>query len=117
MAIDFIGSDDLDIPELRRNSLVNFLNLRGYQCPQTALSKKVFRVLIYYIRLIRYAATARPKVFHILWNNKLEILDRTLLMLFYRLLGKRLVLTAHNVNARRRDGNDTCLNRLTLRAQ
>jgi len=34
--------------------------------------RKVFRVSAYYAKLIRYAATARPKIFHILWNNKLE---------------------------------------------
>ncbi len=38
-------------------------------------------------------------------------------MLFYRLLGKRIVLTVHNVNAGRRDSKDTPLNRLTLRIQ
>ena len=45
-------------------------------------------MLLYYARLIRYAATAKPKIFHILWNNKFESFDRTLLMLYYRLLGK-----------------------------
>ena len=68
-------------------------------------------------RLIRYAATAKPRIFHILWNNKFETFDRTLLMLYYRLLGKRIVLTAHNVNAGKRDSKDTFLNRLTLRIQ
>ena len=38
-------------------------------------------------------------------------------MLYYRILGKRIVLTAHNVNAGRRDATDTWLNRLTLRMQ
>ena len=46
---------------------------------------------------------AKPRVFHILWNNKFELFDRTLLMLYYRLLGRRVVLTAHNVNAAKRD--------------
>ena len=32
---------------------------------------------MYYGRLIRYAATAEPKSFHILWNNKFEYFDRT----------------------------------------
>ena len=72
---------------------------------------------MYYARLIRYAATAKPRIFHILWNNKFEFFDRTLLMLYYRFLGKKIVLTAHNVNAGRRDSNDTRLNRLTLRIQ
>jgi D-inositol-3-phosphate glycosyltransferase len=40
-----------------------------------------------------------------------------LLMLYYRFLGKRVVLTVHNVNAGKRDSKDTRLNRLTLRIQ
>ena len=56
-------------------------------------------------------------MFHLLWNNKLEYFDRTLLLAFYKLLGKRLVFTVHNVNVRQRDGNDSVLNRLTLRCQ
>jgi glycosyltransferase involved in cell wall biosynthesis len=38
-------------------------------------------------------------------------------MVYYRLLGKRVVLTVHNVNAGKRDSKDTRLNRLTLRIQ
>jgi glycosyltransferase involved in cell wall biosynthesis len=117
ISFDFIGSDELDTPELRQNSLVRFLNLRSDMRPDVNLIKKLGRVLIYYLRLLYYAATAKPKIFHILWNNKLVWLDRTLLMLYYRLLGKRIAFTAHNVNAGQRDGNDSLLNRLTLRIQ
>jgi glycosyltransferase involved in cell wall biosynthesis len=60
---------------------------------------------------------ARPRVFHILWNNKYESIDRVCLMVYYRALGKRVVLTAHNVNAAKRDGRDTRWNRFTLRVQ
>jgi glycosyltransferase involved in cell wall biosynthesis len=38
-------------------------------------------------------------------------------MLYYRLLGKKIVFTAHNVNAGRRDLNDSWLNRLSLKIQ
>jgi glycosyltransferase involved in cell wall biosynthesis len=74
-------------------------------------------VLLYYARLIRYAAIAKPRIFHILWNNKFEIIDRTLLLLYYKALGKKIVLTVHNVNAGSRDGTDTAINRVTLRIQ
>jgi D-inositol-3-phosphate glycosyltransferase len=117
VSVDFIGSDDLNLPELRNNRLVNFLNLRGDQNPGANPARKVARILTYYWRLIRYAATAKPKVFHILWNNKFELFDRTLLMLYYKLLGKKLVFTAHNVNIRKRDCTDTWLNRFSLRVQ
>jgi len=38
-------------------------------------------------------------------------------MLYFKLLGKRVVLTAHNVNKAKRDSEDSLLNRLTLRFQ
>jgi D-inositol-3-phosphate glycosyltransferase len=116
-ALDVIGSDDLDCPEFQGKPKVNFLNLRGNQRPEVSFVRKVFRLSMYYAKLVRYAATAKPRIFHILWNNKLEAFDRTLLMLYYRVLGKRIVLTVHNVNAGRRDSKDTPLNRLTLRVQ
>jgi len=40
-----------------------------------------------------------------------------LLMLYYKLLGKRIVFTAHNVNAGKRDSNDSWLNRFSLKVQ
>jgi glycosyltransferase involved in cell wall biosynthesis len=38
-------------------------------------------------------------------------------MLYYRLLGKNPVFTAHNINTAKRDSKDSWLNRLTLRMQ
>jgi len=115
--IDFIGSDDLNVPEVVGNPRVNFLNLRGDQRSEASPIAKMRRILRYYVRLISYAATAKPKLFHILWNNKFQLFDRTLLMLYYKLLGKKIVLTAHNVNAGKRDFNDSWLNRFSLKIQ
>jgi len=117
IGVDFIGSDDLNVPEVVSNPRVNFLNLRGDQRSEASPIAKMRRVLRYYLRLIGYAATAKPKLFHILWNNKFQLFDRTLLMLYYKLLGKRIVLTAHNVNAGKRDSNDSWLNRFSLKIQ
>ncbi len=116
-ALELIASDELDCPDLNGRPGVKFLNLRGDQRPDASLAKKVTRVLVYYVKLLRYAATAEPKIFHILWNNKFLFFDRTLLTLYYRLLGKKIVLTLHNVNAGRRDSADSFLNRITLRIQ
>jgi D-inositol-3-phosphate glycosyltransferase len=117
VALDIIGSDELDSPEFHGDTGANFLNLRGDQRSDAGFLEKVRRVFLYYATLIGYAATAKPKIFHILWNNRFEAFDRTLLMLYYRILGKRIVLTVHNVNAKRRDGKDSWLNRLTLKFQ
>ena len=115
--LDFIGSDEQDGPEVRANPRIRFLNLRGDQNVAASPWRKAWRVLAYYRRLLAYAVLARPRIFHILWNNKFELFDRTLLMLFYKLLGKKIVFTVHNVNARARDGGDSWLNRATLRFQ
>lgn len=116
-SLDLVGNDELDCAELRAASNIRFLNLRGDQSPRASLPAKALRVFRYYLRLIRYTATARTALFHILWNNKFEYFDRTVLMLWYRFRRKRIILTLHNVNARRRDGKDSALNRLTLRIQ
>jgi D-inositol-3-phosphate glycosyltransferase len=115
--LDIIGSDELDYPVFHTEPGVNFLKLRGSQRPDVGFREKLARVSMYYGKLISYAATAKPRIFHILWNNRFETFDRTLLMLFYRLLGKKIVLTAHNVNAGKRDSVDSRLNRLTLGIQ
>jgi len=115
--LEIIGGDGVDFPEFHTSPNIRFLNLRGDQSFDAGLGKKIMRVLRYYTRLVRYAASARPKIFHILWNNKFELLDRTLMLLYYRFLGKRIVLTAHNVNIGRRDLRNTLLNRLGLHAQ
>jgi D-inositol-3-phosphate glycosyltransferase len=115
--VDFIGSNALDSPELHNTPLVNFLNLRGDQSEQASTWKKITRIVRYYARLVKYAAVAKPPIFHILWNNKFELIDRIILMVYYRLMQKKIVLTAHNVNVAKRDSRDSFVNRATLRFQ
>jgi D-inositol-3-phosphate glycosyltransferase len=116
VTVDFVASTDLDCPEVHVPG-ITFLNLRGDQREGVPYFRKVMRVLKYYGELVRYAAVCKPKVFHILWNNKFELVDRILLMIYYRILGKRVVFTAHNVNAAKRDSRDNWLNRTSLRIQ
>ena len=116
-AVDLIGSDELDLPEFRERARIRFLIPRRVTAPHASFAAKVLRIVRYYVMLLAYAATSRPKIFHILWNNKFELLDRTVLMLYYRLLGKKILITVHNVNAAKRDNQDSTLNRLTLRTQ
>jgi glycosyltransferase involved in cell wall biosynthesis len=113
--LEVIGSDDVDSPEMHTSPRLKFLNLQSKG--EASLAAKSLRLLKFYVRLVRYAATAQPKIFHILWNNKLQLFDRTVLMLYYKLLGKKIVFTAHNVNAGKRDGNDSVINRISLKIQ
>src|ERR1700740_3108064 len=109
--VDVVGSDEIDSPELHVTPNLRFLNFVGDQRSKTSFAKKLSRTLVYYGKLSGYAGHTESEVLHILWNNKFEFFDRTLLMLYYRLCGKKVVFTAHNVNAGERDGQDSFLNR------
>jgi glycosyltransferase involved in cell wall biosynthesis len=116
VCLDVVGGDSEDGPEMHGNDGLHFFNLHGSH-QKASLTRRIERILACYLRLTRYAWKAKPPIFHILWNNKFQLFDRTLLMLYYRLLGKKIVLTAHNVNDGRRDAKDSLLNRLTLQFQ
>src|ERR1700723_338470 len=115
--VDIIGNDRVDSPEFHTSQNLTFFDLGGIQQYEAPFSKKSVQLLAYYARLLRYVVFAKPKFLHILWNSKLEYFDRTLFMAYCKLLGKRVVLTVHNVNRGKRDATDSWLNRLTLRIQ
>ncbi len=115
--LDVIGSDEVDSPEMHTSPNLKFLNLWPTKREKATLVAKALRTLRHYECLVRYAAVAEPGVFHILWNSKVQFFDRTVLMLYYKLLGKKVALTVHNVNQGRRDSNDSLLNRVTLNIQ
>lgn len=112
---DFIGSDSMANSSVLRHNNVNFLNFRGDQSPDAPLLQKIYRIVKYYYFLIKYAGETDSKIFHIQWPNKFVYFDRTILNLYFKLLGKRLIHTAHNINSGERDENDNILNRLSLR--
>ena len=117
LRLDVLGSDELDGPEMHDKTNLNFLGFRNNARTDSIRIRGGLRAFLYYARLITYTIVASPKIFHILWNGKFEYLDRTVLMVYYKLLGKKIVLTLHNINAGKRDSNDSRLNRLTLRIQ
>jgi D-inositol-3-phosphate glycosyltransferase len=115
--VDVIGGDGEDSPEFHTTRNLRFLNFRGSQDQKLSFSKKLSHLLRYYARLMGYGLHRQPKILHILWNNKFEYFDRTLLMLYYKLLGKKIAFTVHNVNQAKRDQKDSVLNRATLKVQ
>jgi D-inositol-3-phosphate glycosyltransferase len=115
--LEVIGSEYVDSPEMHTTPGLQFFDLWPPHPANLTAFGRLSRVLKHYVHLIRYTAVAKPKIFHILWNSKIQLFDRTLLMLYYKIMGKKIALTAHNVNQGRRDGNDSLVNRLTLRMQ
>ncbi len=117
LCLHVVGGDELDGTEIQASQRLKFISLHGKSRPNSSRLRNALRVLSYYARVIPYAAVAKPKIFHILWNGKIEVFDRTFLALYFKSLGKKIVLTAHNVNAGKRDSKDSMINRLTLKVQ
>jgi D-inositol-3-phosphate glycosyltransferase len=115
--VDVVASEAVDSVEMHTTQNLKFFDVWPAKAEKATSLAKVFRTFRHYRLLIGYAAAARPRVFHILWNSKIQFFDRTMLMLYYKVLGKRVALTAHNINQARRDSRDTWLNRITLRIQ
>ena len=114
ISVDFIGDDDMGIAEIVADKRVNFLNYCGNQSSMASTSRKIIRVLNYYARLIGYASKSGSEIFHILWFNKFVWFDMFLLNSYYKVLRKKLVYTAHNVDERERDGGNNFLSRVSL---
>ncbi len=117
VCMEIIGNDLVDSPEFHTTQKLKFLNLGGIQQSEASFPTKLLQLCSYYARLIRYVTFAKPKLLHILWNNQFESFDRTLLMLYYKLSGKKIALTAHNVNKDKRDSSDSPVKHLTLKIQ
>jgi D-inositol-3-phosphate glycosyltransferase len=115
--LDVAGSDGVDGPEMHDTPGLTFLNFQRGKGRNARALTKVSKLLGCYMRLIAYAWKAKPEIFHILWNNRIQLFDRTILMLYYKALGKKVVLTAHNVNKAKRDGGDSLVNHLSLKMQ
>jgi glycosyltransferase involved in cell wall biosynthesis len=116
LEVDVIGGDCLgNAPVLGENG-VHLLPYRRSFLPGESFHSKLRKVLGYYLRLIAYAFRSESRLFHIQWPYKFVFLDNVVLPLFYKLLGKKLVFTAHNVDSGVRDGTSSWLNRWSLRA-
>ena len=59
---------------------------------------------------MRSAAHADSRNFHMLWFNKFDWFDDTLLNPYYKDFGRRLVCTAHNISTADRDQLSGALN-------
>jgi D-inositol-3-phosphate glycosyltransferase len=116
LELEVVGSEDMR-PKFLKTPGLFFASLRGSKDQRASAVTRLWLTFAYYFRLARYVASRKPRVLHILWNNRFEYFDRTFFMMYYKVLGNKIALTAHNVNQARRDANDSLLNRLTLKIQ
>jgi D-inositol-3-phosphate glycosyltransferase len=118
VCVAFIAGDELTHCQDGKVSGLEFYNFVGSQDPNDGLIAKVWRVLRYYWHVVIFAARTDARVFHILWVRRFPYAERTLLNACFKLLGKKLVFTAHNVDDESRDGRKASLvNEASLRFQ
>lgn len=98
LIIEVIGSDKMAGSEELNKNNIRFINLRGGQNYNSNLFEKALRIVKYYLKLFNYVIKTDSKLFHIQWLNKFYFFDRTLLTLFYKVMGKKLVFTVHDVD-------------------
>ena len=95
---------------------VRVYSLLGQEGAAVPLWYKAWRQVRYYWRLFWYVVSTDAGVFHIQWLNRFELFERIVVVPWIRMMGKRLVYTAHNVDTHARDdGRSSLLNRMTLR--
>lgn len=102
ITIDLIGSDRIT-PIVGKYKNVKIFNLRGSQITNVNLYKKFFRVIKFYTSLVLYMIKTDSKIVHIHWLDRFFIFDSTLLILFYKILNKKVLYTAHNIDRGLRD--------------
>jgi len=115
LRVEVIGSTEFLTSESFRNSGVTFINVHGNMDSKKPLHHKVLRVLSAYLKLAWYAARTDSKAFHILWHNTFKVFDRIVVTGYYKLLGKTLFFTVHNVDIDVRDGKSGFVSRASLR--
>jgi glycosyltransferase involved in cell wall biosynthesis len=115
--VDVLCNAEMSTREMQEHPNINHFALySSLQRGQSRL-RKLIAIIAAYARILHYAATSSAPVFHILWNYKFRLFDRTLFLIFCKLMGKEIVFTAHNVNKGERDGTDSFLNQVSLRIQ
>ncbi len=92
--VEFIGSDIYNPRAL--DPAVTYLNLRGSHSGSASKLAKLRRVVVYYIRLIRYAVASTATVFHVGWL-RFPFFEGIVITVLFKCLNKRIVYTAHNV--------------------
>ena len=114
--IDLIGNNEIEIygKDLLNQPNITFYNLRGETNINASVIRKIHRILRYYIKLIIYTIKTDSGLFHIQWENKFLFFDRTILLLFYKTLKKKIIITAHNIDINKRNDKKLLLGWISL---
>jgi D-inositol-3-phosphate glycosyltransferase len=115
LEIEVVDSDS-SIGVINTFPHTRIFNLRGDNCSVQPFFIKALSITKYYLRLLWYTAHTQSEIFHIQWEkNGVSLVDRTVLILYYKLFGKKLVYTAHNIYKDARDGRANFIRWISLK--
>jgi glycosyltransferase involved in cell wall biosynthesis len=106
LRIDLIGDDRYEKFNFSTN--VKFLNFRGTRNPSSSVIAKCLRILKYYLRCLTYIWKNDIRVVHV-QAFRFNFLEGVVLLPLYRILGKPIVYTAHNLQPKGENGLFTYL--------
>jgi glycosyltransferase involved in cell wall biosynthesis len=106
---DVTGDLFLQYPNVRYIPVFRFLP------KNSSFFSKGLNIVRFYFRQIWYLLTSSPGIVHFQWLDRYKLIDRLILPTIARMMGNKVVLTVHNINAGSRDNKDSKINRLTLK--
>ena len=110
----YVIGADRSLNLLNRYPNVKFLNFRGSLNPNVTFTKKMIRNVKYYLKTTIFILSSDAKLVHIQWFNNYFLFESTFLIWLYKIFGKKIIYTAHNVNQGKRDNNNSKLQFLLL---
>jgi glycosyltransferase involved in cell wall biosynthesis len=106
LKIDLIGDDRYERLEFSPN--VAFLNFRESRNPRASVRAKLARLLRYYARCLAYMWKSDAGIVHI-QGFRFNFLEGVIFVSLYRMLGKTVIYTAHNLQPKGRNNTSTYL--------
>jgi D-inositol-3-phosphate glycosyltransferase len=98
--LNFLGGDIYQTSQFKKNVIIK--NIRGSHSAQSLTLEKLNRALKYYLKMILYLFRTESKVVHVLWV-RFYFWDGIVINSILKLLGKKLIYTAHNFLPHNRD--------------
>lgn len=99
----------LQFPNVRYVPVFRFLPRNS------SIFKKSLNIARFYFKQIWHLLTSSPGIVHFQWLDRYKLIDRLILPTIARMMGNKVVLTVHNINAGSRDNKDSRINRFSLK--
>ncbi len=117
--VDFIAGDGILQQKVIQQLMERDIDVTWYKLYENISAEqgkiaKVVLLLKTYFKILKYSITTDSKLFHIQWFLRKESIERLLLLFLFKILGKKIIFTAHNINKDKRDNSDSWFNQKSL---